>query len=94
VRAPGAGAFAAADADGDGTTDVLVGLPGEDAVAWLPAPEGDAATAPLRIGGSGATGLGHRATLGDLDLDGHTDLILPAAGPGSTLLFWGPVQRP
>ena len=82
------------DADANGTPDVLLGLPGEDAVAWLPALEGGSTDAPLRITGSGTLGLGGRAATGDLDGDGHVDLLLAAPGLEAILLLPGPVLSP
>lgn len=89
-----AGALAVLDADADGTPDALVGLPSADAVAWLPALEGDATAAPLRLEGGGAAGLGRGATAGDLDADGHVDLILAAPGLEAVLWLPGPVLAP
>ena len=88
------GVLAIGDADADGSADALVGLPGADSVAWLPALEGYAGTAPLVLQGGGASGLGFGAASGDLDGDGHVDLLLAAPGLGASLWLPGPVLTP
>jgi len=94
ITAEARGALSVGDADGDGAPDVLLGMPTADAVAWLPGLEGDAAAAPLTLQGSGTAGLGGSAADGDLDGDGHVDIVLAAPGLDAILWLPGPLLAP
>ena len=67
---------ASGDADGDGISDVFVGLPGGDAVMLFLAPSGALEEPDVLLGGTGR--LGTSLGLADLDGDGLVDLAVGA----------------
>ena len=78
----GTGAEAAGDVDGDGIPDVIAGAPGIDTAYVLSGRDGHLLLT-LHGEAHGDNFGDHVASVGDIDGDGHADVIVGAAGNGA-----------